>query len=85
VTASWQPIHGFRSPGEYERFKQWIAERVSAGVAERVEVETAWADANTLLEEWYRHLDSGDVWRLVAPDPPSPGLFDRVDPARRKV
>ena len=48
--ADWEPIDGFRSPGEYERFKRWIAERVSEGGAEQVEVDASWRDANPQLE-----------------------------------
>jgi hypothetical protein len=82
MTAAWEPIHGSGSPCEYERFTEWIAQRVSAGAAEPVEVDTPWAGASTVVERWFRRPDSGEVWRLVASDPPSRGLFERVAPAR---
>ena len=75
--ADWEPIDGFRSPGEYERFKRWIAERVSEGGAEQVEVDASWRDANPQLESWYRCRGTGEVWSLLDPDPPSRGSFDR--------
>lgn len=76
--ASWEPIAGFQSPGEYERFRRWIAERVSEGTAEEVPVDASWRDANTLFESWYRCKETGEVWRLLDPDPPSRGAFDRL-------
>jgi hypothetical protein len=78
--AAWEPIQAFRSPGEYERFRSWIAERVSDGVAEDVPVDPDWRDANPLFESWYRCKETGEVWSLLQPDPPSRGAFDRVSP-----
>jgi hypothetical protein len=78
--AGWEPIGGFSSPGEFERFKRWIEERVSDGTAERVPVDPEWRDANPLLEEWFRCRETGQVWRLLLPDPPSRGSFTRIRP-----
>ena len=80
--ATWEPIIGFSSPGEYKRFTGWISEQVSAGAAEEMPVEQRWAHATTFVESWYRCPDTGEVWRLIEPEPPSTGLFDRVDPDR---
>ena len=77
--AGWEPIDGFRSPGEFERFKAWISSRVEDGDAERVPVDSGWKDANPLFEEWYRCAPTGQVWRLLFPDPPSRGSFVPVD------
>ena len=77
--AGWEPIEGFRSPGEYERFQSWISSLVDAGSAERVPVDSGWKDANPLFEEWYRCPETGRVWRLLFPDPPSRGSFVPVD------
>lgn len=67
---SWEPIEGFRSPGEFERFQSWISR-----VGERVPVDPGFKDANPLLEEWYRDVETGAVWSLLFPDPPSRGSF----------
>ncbi|MGH2948277.1 MAG: hypothetical protein ACRDPC_18825 [Solirubrobacteraceae bacterium] len=78
--AAWEPIESFRSPGEFERFRSWISGFVEEGAAERVPVEPAWQDANPLFEEWYRCGETGLLWRLIAPDPPSRGCFVRLGP-----
>jgi hypothetical protein len=78
----WEPIHGFATPSEYERFKDWIAERVAEGDADPVEVESPGGAVTPVTEEWYRCPDTSELWQLVEPDPPSRGWFDRVDPAR---
>lgn len=79
--AGWEPIDGFRSPGEFERFQSWISDFVEDGVAARIPVNPEWKDANPLFEEWYRCAETGLVWRLVAPDPPSRGSFVPLDSA----
>ena len=73
--ADWEPIDGFRSPGEFERFEGWLADRVADGTAARIPVDRARKDANPLFEEWYRCTETGQVWRLLRPDPPSRGSF----------
>lgn len=77
--AEWEPIHGFRSPAEFERFREWIAARVAEGIAEEVAVDMAFKDANPMFEQWYRCGETGEIWRLMEPTPPSRGLFDRLD------
>ena len=79
---SWEPILGFASPGEFARLEEWLAERVSGGQAEPVEVGAHLDGVTSQRERWYRDLETQETWRLVDPDPPSRGLFDRVDPAR---
>jgi len=80
--SSWEPIYGFTTPGEFARFDQWIADRISDGQAEAVEVEAHLRGVTSQAERWYRHVDTLEIWRLVEPDPPSRGAFLRVDPAR---
>jgi hypothetical protein len=77
--AEWEAIDGFGSPGEFERFQGWIAGQVESGSAERVPVDAGFKDANPMFEEWYRCVDSGQVWRLLFPDPPSRGSFVPVE------
>jgi hypothetical protein len=80
AVSAWEPIEGFRSPGEFERFQRWIDERVAAGEAERVPVAAPWMGANTHVEHWIRDTEDGSVWRLIEPDPPARGLFEPVEP-----
>jgi hypothetical protein len=73
-----EPIDGFRSPGEYERFLAWLGRQVDAGVLEEVPVGAPYLGITTLTERWYRVRESGDTWRLLEPDPPFMGSFERV-------
>ena len=73
----WEPIAGFQSPSEFQRFERWIADQVSAGIATEVPVVAPYW-GTTLRERWHRHVASEEVWRLVSPDFPFRGIFERV-------
>ena len=73
----WEEIQGFRSPGEYSRFVDWISEGLDSGELKEVPVVSRYAGAGVLDEHWYRSA-AGEVWRLVAPDFPFAGVFERV-------
>lgn len=65
------------SPGEFERFKQWIASAPDEGALVEVPVQERYRGSSMFDEHWYR-ATSGSVWRLVAPEPPFLGVFERV-------
>jgi hypothetical protein len=73
----WEEIHGFASPGEYERFRVWIAEAISEGVLAETPVKEPYSTSPMFDEHWYRD-QTGNRWRVVAPDPPFRGVFQRV-------
>jgi hypothetical protein len=74
----WDEISGFGSPSEYERFLKWIAEAIVEGSLKEVPVESSYGGATVFEEHWYRAA-SGQTWRLVAPDYPFKGVFEKVD------
>lgn len=74
----WEAIDDFASLSEFNRFVSWIDEQVVIGQAVEVEVAAPYLDAPSFTEKWYRHPDSGETWRLVWPDGPFTGLFERV-------
>jgi hypothetical protein len=46
---------------------------------EEVAVEVPWnIHVGGLTERWYRNLATGEAWRLVAPDGPFRGVWERV-------
>lgn len=73
----WDEIHGFTSPGEFVRFQQWIADAVAEGALTEVPVDSVYSGSSLFDERWYRAA-SGTVWRVVAPEPPFRGVFERV-------
>ena len=70
----WEEIHGFESPGEFDRFYTWLSAQIDVGVTQNIPVKKPSADLICGLEErWYLCVCSGEVWRLVLPQSPFRG------------
>jgi hypothetical protein len=66
-------IHGFESPGEYERFNRWLDALIVAGSC----IEKSCAEVRD-DEKYVRReiaFSSGAVWRLEPPDFPFRGSW----------
>jgi hypothetical protein len=75
---NWEAIHGFVSPGEFQRFCAWLEAQVQSGLVEEVEVnqdKLYFGDE----EKWFKCKESGAIWRRVAPEFPFRGLWDTVN------
>jgi hypothetical protein len=80
TTCSWEKINDFRSLNEFDRFVDWITAQANAGAAQEVAVQAPYIGSSTFQEKWFRHVPSGETWRLVWPDPPFRGVFERIEP-----
>jgi hypothetical protein len=74
----WEEIHGFTSPGEYDRFVRYIEDQVSMGVAREREVDPRYGKDMIFGGRWFEYIGTQEVWRLVAPDFPFRGLWERL-------
>lgn len=74
----WEKINGFQSPREFERFKQWISEQVDLEKAQEISVNSK-LKGPYWHQRWFKHNQSGIVWRLVEPEPPFTGVFEPVN------
>jgi hypothetical protein len=75
----WAEIHGFASPGEFDRFATLIDQLVSSGEAMEIGVDGSYGRGEIYGGRWFKNVDTGHCWRLVPPDPPFRGLWERVD------
>lgn len=75
----WEEIHGFVSPGEYERFVIYIEEQVAGGIAEEIKPDPHYGKGEIYGGRWFRDTRSREVWRLVPPDIPFKGLWEPID------
>jgi hypothetical protein len=74
----WEAIDGFASHSEFQRFCDWINDLVAANKATKVSVLKRYQGIESFTEEWYQHVESRTTWRLVHPDGPFRGLFEKV-------
>lgn len=74
----WEPIEVFVSRGEFDRFVAWMSKLETNSITEKVPVSQPYLGATSFTEQWFKHSGSGQVWRLVWPDGPFKGLFERV-------
>jgi hypothetical protein len=68
-TNEWTPIHGFRSPHEYRSFVTCIDEQTKLGLVLEVEYDATCGAVRTEGERWFRNMETGEVWKLLVPDP----------------
>jgi len=76
---SYKEIHGFNSPGEYDRFVKYIESQVKAGYLKELEPDQEYGKGEIFGGRWYENVDSGDIWRLIPPDIPFRGLWEPVE------
>lgn len=79
MTGQFETIDDFQSLSEFNHFVAWIHEQVRLGNVDKIPVLQPYLNASTFEEQWFREKSSGDIWRLVWPDSPFTGLFDRID------
>jgi hypothetical protein len=73
-----EQIPGFASLREYQRFVVSIEEHIKAGSIQEIAAEKDYHRGEIYGGRWFEHLRSGEVWRLVEPDFPFKGLWERV-------
>jgi hypothetical protein len=76
-----QEIKEFSSITEYDRFKKYLSERLSEGEIEEIEPKEYYQEKNLWGENkdrWFKDCSSKGVWRLVPPDFPFKGFFEKV-------
>jgi hypothetical protein len=79
MSCPWEEVEGFVSLVEFRSFERWMTGQVSAGMARQVPVADPYRhDEPALVEVWYVHLMSREVWRLVWPEPPFDGIFQKI-------
>jgi hypothetical protein len=71
-------IHGFTSPGEYDRFVEFIARQLQIGTLVEVPADANYGAGQIWGGRWFRVAHNGQVWRLVSPDFPLQGLWEPV-------
>jgi hypothetical protein len=75
----WEEIHGFNSPGEYKRFCDYIEKQVLLGCAIERVADPNYEKGLLYGGRWFEERDTKEIWRLVPPDFPFRGPWEKVD------
>ena len=75
----WKLIDDFEGWVNFNRFLTWIEHEVQLGHAKELPVRNTYLGFTLLDEKWFQHIPSGEIWRLVWPDPPFKGLFEKIE------
>ena len=75
----WEEIHGFNSLDEYNRFLRYIEKQVSDKIAEEIDPDPNYGKGEIYGGRWFKHLETGEIWRLIPPDIPFKGLWELVE------
>jgi hypothetical protein len=75
---SWEEIHGFESPSEYQIFVRYIDGQVEAGHVCEVAPSLDYHKDFVFGGRWFQDVDSAEIWRLVLPDFPFRGVWEPV-------
>jgi hypothetical protein len=73
----WERISDFDGWNEFNRFEAWLREQIANNTAEEVPVLKSY-NIGGLKEKWFVHKGTKQVWRLLWPEPPFAGLFEKV-------
>ena len=74
----WEVAEHFNSYAHYEHVLAFIRQQVTDGLAKEVKVRNHYSGLETLDEHWFKCLADNETWRIVAPDPPFKGVFEKV-------
>lgn len=74
----WERIPDFDGWSEFERFEAWLKDQLAEGIAQERPVQKPYSEAACLKEKWFVHVPSAEMWRLVWPEPPFAGIFEKV-------
>lgn len=74
-----QPVGGFSTHQYFERFEDWLNQHVTVGNL----VEEPMPDHYGPRTRLFRVRGGEELWQLVAPEDPFPGVFDRHEQLNR--
>lgn len=73
-----EEIKGFHSLSEYKRFLSYIEDRMRDHDLFEIAVESQYANSKIFIERWFECVGCSQRWRLVAPDFPFKGLWEKL-------
>lgn len=78
VDCEWEEIHGFYSWYEYKKFIQYLESQKDRGLVVEVDSNRNHSFRGFCGGRWFMCCYSHETWRLIEPDPPFAGLWEKV-------
>ncbi len=75
----WREIHGFNSPYEFNKFIFLIEDMVAKKTVEEIAIDLEYSKGEIYGGRWFINKANGEKWRLVSPDFPFKGLWEKID------
>lgn len=75
----WEEIHGFRSLREFNKFVEYIENKVTAGEVVEIVPDPRFGKGEIYGGRWFKVASTGIIWRLVPPDIPFKGSWEPVE------
>jgi len=73
----WEEIRGFYTPDEYQEFCDYIESQIAQGVVEEKSPRASYHKGLIFGGRWFEDVQTKQTWRLVAPDFPFKGLWEK--------
>ena len=74
-----EEIHGFNSLFEYEKFQEYLNHQINNKFLKEIRVNQNYEKGLVYGGKWYKCFGCHEIWRLVEPDFPFRGLWEKVD------
>lgn len=71
-------IAEFQSPGEFTRFNTFLSDWIEKGELKEIPNDPSYHAGEIYGGRWFEVVRDKTIWRLIPPDPPFTGLFERV-------
>ena len=73
-----EEIDGFKSPGEFARFKAFLEAGMKRGELKAIPPDPSYHAGEIYGGRWFEVACDKSVSRLISPDPPFRGVFEHV-------
>ncbi len=75
----WEGIEAFSGLSDYNGFCEFMKKQIDARIAEGISYDPNYGRGEVYGGRWFREIEGGEIWRLIEPDGPWGGTFERVE------
>ncbi|SEH79921.1 conserved hypothetical protein [Bathymodiolus azoricus thioautotrophic gill symbiont] len=79
MLSAWEEIDSFQSTSEYKKFVIYIEKKIERQYAIEIEACQNYNKNEIYGGRWFKDLETKETWRLVEPDFPFKGCWEKVE------